>query len=125
MNQKSNMNVAVLGASNKSERYSYMAVNMLKEHGYNVIPVHPSGKKVCGIETFKSLDDIPVKIHTLSVYLNPALSSEVSDSILRLKPERIIFNPGTENSELEKLCLSNGIEVLRACTLVLLRTSAF
>jgi hypothetical protein len=37
-----------------------------------------------------------------------------------LHPKRIIFNPGTENSELEELATSAGIHVLNACTLVLL-----
>ncbi|MBL7891153.1 MAG: CoA-binding protein, partial [Bacteroidia bacterium] len=42
------------------------------------------------------------------------------DYILSLKPKRIIFNPGTENPEFEKMAASKGIEVQEACTLVLL-----
>jgi hypothetical protein len=45
--------------------------------------------------------------------------------ILSLKPKRIIFNPGTENDELENLATKQGIEVLEACTLVLLSTAQY
>jgi hypothetical protein len=37
-----------------------------------------------------------------------------------LKPKRVIFNPGTENPELELMLKQKGIEAERACTLVLL-----
>jgi hypothetical protein len=42
-----------------------------------------------------------------------------------LKPERIIFNPGAENPELEALADQAGIKVLEACTLVMLNTRQF
>ncbi len=118
-------NVAVLGASAKPERYSNQAVSMLIEYGYNAIPVHPSGRSVNGLETLKSLSEIKLPIDTLSIYVNASLSSSMQDEILKLSPGRIIFNPGTENDDLEKICKENNIEVERACTLVLLRTGSF
>ncbi|MFN9960216.1 MAG: CoA-binding protein, partial [bacterium] len=45
--------------------------------------------------------------------------------ILALHPRRIIFNPGTENPELEKLAASKGIEAVEACTLVMLATHQY
>jgi uncharacterized protein len=42
------------------------------------------------------------------------------DYILSLKPKRVIFNPGTENSELENLLKQSNIEPIIACTLVML-----
>ena len=45
--------------------------------------------------------------------------------IISLQPKRIIFNPGTENSEFEKLALQNNIEVIEACTLVMLSTNQY
>lgn len=117
--------IVVLGASNKPEKYSYMAVEMLKEHDFVVIPVHPSGISVCKTETKKSLADINSKVDTLSMYVNSSVSSKETDEILHLHPRRIIFNPGTENQFLEDLCQKNGIEVVHGCTLVMLRTKAF
>ena len=42
------------------------------------------------------------------------------DYILSLKPKRVIFNPGAENPEFEKIVRDAEIEVLEACTLVML-----
>ncbi|MGD8922252.1 MAG: CoA-binding protein [Candidatus Zixiibacteriota bacterium] len=118
-------NVAVLGASPKEERYSNKAVKMLLEHGHHPIPVHPAGHVVHGITAQKSLGDIDRKIDTLTMYVGPNISSGALDAILQLKPRRVIFNPGAENEELATKLEEAGIEVVRACTLVMLRTEQF
>ena len=118
-------NVAVLGASPKEERYSNKAVKMLLEHGHHPIPVHPAGHVVHGITARKSLGDIDQKVDTLTMYVGPNISSGALEAILQLKPRRVIFNPGAENEELAKKLEEAGIEVVRACTLVMLRTEQF
>ncbi|NLI29998.1 MAG: CoA-binding protein, partial [Nitrospiraceae bacterium] len=45
--------------------------------------------------------------------------------ILRIKPFRVIFNPGTENPAAYGPLRSAGIEPLEACTLVMLSTGQF
>lgn len=109
----------VLGASSNQERYSYMAVSKLLEHGHEVIPL---GIKVGKIQDMEILTERKkfADIHTVSLYVAPKNQSEWFDYILSLNPKRIIFNPGTENSEFEKLAEEHGIEALEACTLVLL-----
>jgi ABC-type hemin transport system substrate-binding protein len=47
------------------------------------------------------------------------------DDILNLKPKRVIFNPGTNNEELVQLLKKNDIEVVSACTLVMLSTGIY
>ena len=121
----SNKNVVVLGASGKSGKYSYKAVTMLAEHGYNVYPVHPSGINVAEFRTYRSLNEITEKIHTLTVYVSAKISNNLKDEILAIAPERIIFNPGAENQELAEKCEVAGIESEEACTLVLLQTNLF
>ena len=64
-------------------------------------------------------------IDTVTLYLNNKHQQEYHDYILSLKPKRIIFNPGAENPELEKLAEENGIKTMEACTLVLLSTGQF
>ena len=117
--------VAVLGASPKEDRYSFKAMRMLKEHGHKPIPVHPAGHTVDGVHGLKSLSEIDQPIDTLTVYLNSKISSGQRDDILKLNPRRVIFNPGAENEELAKVLESAGIEVVMACTLVMLTTGEF
>jgi uncharacterized protein len=119
------MKVAVLGASNKPERYSFQAVKLLSEKGHEVFPVHPLFTVVDGIPVFKQLADIPVPIHTVTVYLGPDRSSELATAILAVRPKRVIFNPGAENPALAQRLQAAGIAAENACTLVLLRTGQF
>jgi predicted CoA-binding protein len=64
-------------------------------------------------------------VDTVTLYLNPLNQKEYYDYILSLRPKRIIFNPGTENTELYDLAKNNGIQPLEACTLVLLSTGQY
>jgi predicted CoA-binding protein len=121
-------NVVILGASDNSSRYSYMAMKLLEEHGHRTILVHPLLKEVEGRQVFENLSLAKAAnsvIDTLTVYVNPELSSKVADEILKLAPKRVIFNPGTENSELYKKLEEAKIKYEEACTLVLLRTGQY
>jgi len=119
------MNVAVLGASNKPDRYSYKAVMMLKEKGYTPFPVHPSLKQVEDIPVHASLPAIGETIDTITVYLSAANQKNIEDDILYSTARRVIFNPGAENAKLAERLRGAGKEVLDACTLVLLTTGRF
>ena len=59
-------------------------------------------------------------LYAISVYLNATNQKGYYDYILQLKPEKVIFNPGSENNELEILLDQQGIPYEEACTLVLL-----
>ena len=117
--------VAVLGASPKEARYSLKAMRMLREHGHRPIPIHLAGHTVDGVPGLKSLGAIDDTIDTLTVYLNSKNSNGLKDDILKLNPRRVIFNPGAENEELAEILENAGIEVVIACTLVMLATGAF
>lgn len=115
----------VLGASAKPERYSNRAVQMLLDYGHTPIPVHPSGKPVCGITTIPDIDQVKDQVDTISLYLGAEKSSSLVEKILKLKPNRIIMNPGAENYELKRTLEQNQIEVIEGCTLVMLKTGTF
>jgi predicted CoA-binding protein len=119
------MNVAVLGASNKPDRYSYQAVMLLREKGHTPYPIHPIVQVIEGIPVFASLDRLPVAIDVATLYLGPANQEHVAEGLLRMRPRRVIFNPGAENPALAERLRAVGIEPLNACTLVLLKTGQF
>jgi predicted CoA-binding protein len=119
------MNVAVIGASDNPERYSNMAVKLLKEKGHTVFPVHKRIKTVEGLKVYPSIKEVPQSVDTVSLYVSADISSDLADEILAKKPRRIIFNPGAENPEIETKAKAQGVLTENACTLVLLRTSQF
>lgn len=117
--------VAVLGASPKPHRYSHQAVEMLKEYNYRVTPVHPRATSVAGIEVAASLDAVSQPVHTITLYVSPAHLEPLADGLIRLAPERVIFNPGSESIEVQRRLDAAGIPWLEACTLVMLRARTF
>ena len=117
--------VAVLGASPKPDRYSNMAVRLLKDHGYDVIPVHPAHETIEGLPVVADLAAIKGACDTLSLYLGPANTGPMIDQIVKLAPGRVIFNPGTESQPLQDALEAAEIPYLQACTLVMLRTGQF
>ena len=120
-----NETVVVLGASPKPERYSNQAVRALVEHGHRVIPVHPLLKKIAGVPAVAALRGITGPVNTLTLYVGPERGKELLQDMINLGPDRVIMNPGTESDDLEEELNAKGIAVLRACTLVMLRTDQF
>jgi predicted CoA-binding protein len=119
------MNVAILGAQAREEKYAYKAFKLSKSKGHTVYPVNPCLKEIEGEKVYPSLADITDKIDTLTLYVSPARSEELTDEILALKPKRIIFNPGAENDALASAAQAQGIKAVYACMLVLLSTNQF
>lgn len=115
----------VIGASPKPERYSNKAVAELIEHGYKVIPINPGGMVIHDFPAVKKLSDVKEKVDVITVYVNPKISSTLEKDIIALAPRLIIFNPGTENPDLEAALENAEIRTLHACTLVLLHTKQF
>lgn len=117
--------VLVLGASTDPSRYSHKALNLLKASGYATIPVNPYHDQIDGLPCLPSLSAVSSPVDTVTVYLNPGHSSALSTDLLALHPRRVIFNPGAENPALATALSAAGIDVIEACTLVMLRTGQF
>ena len=109
----------VLGASDNPARYSFRAVHMLKNHGHDVVPVGIRKGEVAGMAIHTDRPQA-TDVDTVTLYVGPQNQPDWYDYILDLQPKRILFNPGTENPELERLAQQRGIQTEEACTLVLL-----
>lgn len=114
----------IIGATPNPTRYAFKAASMLKAKGHEIINVGIKSGVVAGVEIEKP-GDVHIGVHTITLYIGPEHQTEYFDYILNTHPKRVIFNPGTENDELEILLKENGIEALNACTLVLLATGQY
>ncbi|HVZ56933.1 MAG TPA: CoA-binding protein [Chitinophagaceae bacterium] len=114
----------VLGASDNPARYSYLALQRLQQHGHPVRGIGKRPGRVGAVEILPQAPDYP-GIHTVTVYLSPANQRAYYDYVIRLRPARVIFNPGAENPEFAALLTRNGIPYVDACTLVLLSTGQY
>lgn len=114
----------VLGASENPSRYSNIAINRLRDYKQDVVAIGKRKGKVNDVEIMTEhpiMDDID----TITLYLNPANQVPYYDYIMSLKPRRVIFNPGTENDDLERKLVQKGVVTQEACTLVMLSTGQY
>lgn len=114
-----NKTTVVIGASPNPDRYAYKATLSLQNHQHTVYPVGLRKGTIGGLEIITDKPAIEA-VDTVTLYVGPDNQPHWYDYILPLNPKRIIFNPGTENTELERMAASKGIETTQACTLVLL-----
>ena len=117
--------VAIIGASEKKNRYAHKAMMALLEHGHDVRLVNPYKETIDGHQCFSTVTDIKEKINTVTLYVNPQRFRDHIAEVIQAKPNRVIMNPGTEDTDMEKMLEEAGIKVDCACTLVLLSTGQF
>ena len=114
----------IIGATNNPGRYANLAAQQLVKNGHEIINVGIKKGEVAGVN-IEEAGNIYADVDTITLYVGPQHQEEYFDYILKTKPRRIIFNPGTENIQLENLAKANNIETLEACTLVLLSTGQY
>lgn len=116
----------IVGATPNTSRYAFAAANMLNERRYDFVPIGIKKGEVFG----KAILDIKQKprvenVHTITMYIGPRHQPEWYEYLLSLSPQRVIFNPGTENFEFQRILKENGVRVEMACTLVMLSTGQY
>jgi len=114
----------VFGASMNPERYSNKAMKMLKEYDHSIVAI---GGRENEFERTKIQTGHPELrgLDTITMYMGEDKQAEHEEYLLSLQPRRIIFNPGAENISLARKAREQGIEVVEACTLVMLRTGQY
>ncbi|MEO8588683.1 MAG: CoA-binding protein [Flavobacteriales bacterium] len=114
----------VLGASLNPGRYSNLAVRRLAEHGHRVVAV---GRRDGSIGAVPVVTGLPadLEVDTITLYLNPDNQQAWHARIVALRPQRVIFNPGSEDAKFAAMLASNDIEVVEGCTLVMLAVGTF
>jgi len=109
----------VFGASLKPHRYSYAAIVRLMSQGIETLGFGSENGQIHGA-VIKDVIPENENFHTVTLYMGAERQKQYYDSILKLNPERVLFNPGTENPEFYKLLEKNSIDYEESCTLTLL-----
>lgn len=121
---QSNKKTLVFGASLNPRRYSNTAMYKLVAHGHDVVAFGLREGAVEGVKIDTELKSYDT-IDTVTMYMNATRQAPFYDYLIALHPERVIFNPGTENPEFFKLLRDANIKFEMSCTLVLLSTNQY
>ncbi len=120
-----NKPTVVLGANANPEKYAYKAIEFLQSINQPIYAVGIKAGEVLGLPIESDFSNIKDPIHTVTLYVGAQNQSNWIQPILDLFPERVIFNPGTENPEFAEMLEEKGIKVEEACTLVMVRTGVY
>lgn len=114
----------IIGASSNPERYAFKAAERLLAHGHEIELLGLRPDVIFG-QTIDTERKQYQQLDTVTLYVGPKNQPGYYDYIVSLRPNRVIFNPGTENPEFEIILKKNGIVYEEACTLVLLGTNQY
>jgi len=114
----------ILGATTNTTRYSYLVANKLVRKGHPIVNVGRKVGEVAGV-VIEPAETIHTDIDTITMYVGPRNQAPYYDYILQTNPKRVIFNPGSENPDLQQKLKKAGIEIIEGCTLVMLNTGQF
>jgi uncharacterized protein len=110
---------AVGGSVHSKEKFVYKIYNVLKNKGYEVYPVDPSGAPVDDEATYRSLSELPITPDAIDMVINPIKGMQFLDEAKDLGIKHIWFQPGAESEEIIKKAESYGMkEIHNKCVMV-------
>ena len=117
---------AILGASPNPNRYAFLAAERLSASQHEFVPIGIKKGDVLGNQILDLKEKPKVEdVDTVTMYIGPQNQIEWESYILSLKPNRIIFNPGSENPSLAQKATEAGIQTMNACTLVMIASGMY
>lgn len=110
--------VAVVGASADRSKFGNRAIRAYLRQGWDVYPVNPKGGQIEGVRVYPSVEDIPVPIDRVTLYLPPELGVKVLPAIAGAGPAEFFVNPGSESDGLVEQAKNLGLDPILACSIV-------
>jgi len=108
--------IAMVGASAKEIRPSYIVMKYLLDKGYTVIPINPgaAGNEILGQKVYASLTDVPVPIDMVDIFRNSQAAGPITDEALSLDPlpKVIWMQLSVRNEEAAKNAEAAGLKVI-------------
>ena len=110
--------VAIIGASNDRRKFGNKAVRAFQQQGYTVYPVNPKEPQIEGLSAYKSIREVPVRPHLISVYVPPPILLKLLPDIAAKGCDELWLNPGTESDEVLAEAGRLGLNTIQACSIV-------
>ena len=115
--------VAGIGASSDRGKFSNKAVRAYADQGWEVYPVNPKGGQIEGLTAYKSLEEVPVKVDRITLYLPPEVGVKVLAEVAEAGAAEFFVNPGADSDELLEEAKRLGLDPIAACSIVDIGTS--
>jgi len=95
---------AIIGATQKKDKYGYKVLMDLRQKGYNAVPINPKYEEIDGLKCYPSLLDLDDRPDVVVVVTPPEVSLKIVDECDNLNLDKIWFQPGASDEEVIKAC---------------------
>ncbi|KKQ80565.1 MAG: CoA-binding domain protein [Parcubacteria group bacterium GW2011_GWC2_38_7] len=95
--------IAVVGASNNSEKVGFQIVKNLKQRNYKVFPINLKEKEIQTLKVYPDLSSLPERPDLVDIVVPPPVTLEVVKEALNLDIKNIWIQPGAESEEVIRL----------------------
>ncbi len=112
--------IAVVGMSSKPNRPSLEVGMYLRDHGYEIVPVHPRERAIAGMTVYGDLESIPRdrRIDLVDLFVSGEKTLPVVEQASRIGAKWVWFQPGAEYEPAERRARELGLEVVSGrCTM--------
>ncbi|AWH89948.1 CoA-binding protein [Limnobaculum parvum] len=106
--------IALVGASDKPTRASYVVMAYLLSQGYEVIPVSPklAGQTLQGQKVFAHLKEIDRPVDMVDVFRNSDAAYEVAEEAIAINAKVLWLQLDVINLEAEAIAQQAGLKVV-------------
>jgi predicted CoA-binding protein len=106
--------IALVGASAKPERDSYMTMQALLQAGYTVIPINPfeTGNRILGQLCHSTLTDIEQPIDMVDIFRSAEAVLGITDEAIAIGAKVVWMQLGIINQQAHDLAIAAGLKVV-------------
>ena len=110
--------VAVIGASSDRRKFGNKAVRGFRHAGYSVVPINLHDREIEGLETYRSVLDVPFDLDIATLYVPPEIGEQIVDEVVRKAIRKLWLNPGADGPRVISRARELGLEPTIGCSLI-------
>jgi predicted CoA-binding protein len=111
--------IAIIGASADRSKFGNKAVRAYLARGYQVFPIHPKAQIIEGLQSYRSILEVPAKsLDRASFYLPPSIGLQVIEEVAQKSVAEVWLNPGAESPALIERGRVLGLNIIVGCSIV-------
>lgn len=104
--------IAVVGLSDKPERYSFIVAAYLQKKGYRIFPVNPMISETLGEKSYPDLLSIPGRPDVVDIFRRQEFVPEIIDQAIRIGAPVVWMQEGVIHEEAAKKARKAGMTVV-------------